>query len=58
MVAMAGNAIAPNAALRAVTLDAGLDRREMEIARQLTFHYRMTINAGDAFLMERVVKFP
>lgn len=55
---MAGGAVVADATLRAVAIDAGLDRGEIEIARQFAFHDIVAIEAGEAFLMEGVIKFP
>lgn len=58
MIRVAGGAVVLDAAFRAVAIDARLDRREIEIARQLTLNDVVAIDAGEAFLMEGVIKFP
>lgn len=57
MVAVAGGAVVADAALGTVAFDAGLDRRQIEIAGAFAVHDLVTVDAGKAFLMEGVIEF-
>lgn len=57
MVAVTGGAVVADAALGTVAVDAGLDRRKIEIAGAFAVHDLVAIDAGEAFLMEGVIEF-
>lgn len=56
VVAVAGCAVVTDAALGTVAFDAGLDRRQIEIAGAFAVHDLVAVDAGKAFLMEGVIE--
>lgn len=56
VIAVAGCAIIADAAFGAVAFDAGLDRREIQIAGEFAIHHLVAVHAGDTFLVQGVIE--